>query len=205
MVSNLITYKNTSIRNMKNNFFRKKAQALMEMAILAPIVVVAVGIVATYAAKLNGDQYQLMQAFREGLAKSNSENKAISYGTWDDRRQVDASNPIIGQKTPSSGAGSVMWAIPSVENQGQNPEKTMWVGVNSMGGRFGMPIEYDLGSEASSGGIMPMYLTTTTVSLNINRNNNQVSSNRSGAVAEVMTYKINNSYYVQARASGASR
>lgn len=183
----------------------KLAQAMMEMAVLAPLVLIAVGIVVTYAAKMNGDQYQLMQAFRRALKKSHDDNKAVAYGTWDDRRQADASNPIIGQKITSSGSGAVMWAIPSVENQGEDPEKTLWMGVNSAGGKFGMPIEYDLGENASSGGITPMYITTSSVNLSINRSDGSVSSTRSGGVAEVMTYKMDDTRYPQARGSGASR
>ncbi|MCK9614622.1 MAG: hypothetical protein M0R48_03855 [Candidatus Omnitrophica bacterium] len=190
---------------MKQKFFSRKAQAMMEMAILAPIVVMAVGIVVTYAAKLNGDQYQLMQAFRRALMKSHNDNKAVAYGTWDDRRQADASNPIVGHKVTSSGSGAVMWAIPSVEDKGEDPEKTLWMGINSTGGRFGQPIEYDLGEEASSGAITPMYVTTTTVNVSVNRNDGQVSSNRSAGVAEFMTYKIDKTRYPQGRASGASR
>jgi len=183
----------------------KAAQAMMEMAVLAPLLVMAVGIVVTYIAKLNGDQYQLMQAFRRALKKSHDDNKAVAYGTWDDRRQADASNPIIGQKIASSGSGAVMWAIPSVEDQGENPKKTLWMGINSAGGRFGPPIEYDLGEEASSGAITPMYVTVTSEGVNINRSDGKISSTRSGGVAEVMTYKIDKTRYPQARASGASR
>ena len=98
---------------------------------MVPLLVLAVGIAVTYIAKLNGDQYQLMQAFRRALKKSHDDNKAVAYGTWDDRRQVDASNPIIGQKISSSGSGAVMWAIPSVEDQGESPKKTLWMGINS--------------------------------------------------------------------------
>lgn len=177
----------------------------MEMAVLAPLLVLAVGIAVTYIAKLNGDQYQLMQSFRRALMKSHNDNKAVAYGTWDDRRQADTSNPIIGQKIASSGSGAVMWAIPSVEDQGKDPKKTLWMGINSAGGRFGPPIEYDLGEQASSGAITPMYVTVTTQSLNINRADGQTTSTRSAGTAEVMTYKIDKTRYPQARASGASR
>lgn len=183
----------------------KLAQAMVEMAILGPIMLMALGVVVTYIAKLNGDQYQLMQAFRSALSKSHNDNKAVAYGTWDDRRQADASNPIVGQKITSSGAGYVLWAIPSVENQGEDPEKKMYMAVNSFGGRFGMPIEYDLGEEASSGGITPMYLTTTTDSLTVNNNNGKTSSTRSAIVGEVMTYKIGERRYLQGRPSGGTR
>ncbi|MFA7677322.1 MAG: hypothetical protein WCY34_04045, partial [Candidatus Omnitrophota bacterium] len=65
--------------------------------------------------------------------------------------------------------------------------------------------EYDLGEEASSGGITPMYLTTTTDNLTVNNNNGKTSSTRSAIVAEVMTYKIGERRYPQGRVSGDAR
>lgn len=186
-------------------FRTKRAQAMMEMAILAPMLLVAFGILVTYIVKLNGDQYQLMQSFRKALKKSHDENKAVAYGTWDDRRQASVGQPIVGQKNASSGAGYVMWAVPSVEGQGEDPKKTLWVGVNSIGGRFGMPIEYDLGENASSGGIAPMYITAISESLDVQDDSGKVSSTRTAGSAEVMTYKIGGKRYPQARVHGRSR
>jgi hypothetical protein len=181
---------------------KKKTQAMLEMAALGPVVLVSVGIVVTYVAKLNGDQYQLMQSFRKALKHSHDENKAVAYGTWDDRRQADASNPIVGHKVTSSGAGYVMWAIPSVEDPGKDPKKTMWMGINAAGGRFGPVIEYDLGEQASSGAITPMYNTITGENVSAHNVNGNVGSSRSAGVAEVMTYKIENRRYGQGRGHG---
>ncbi|MDD4955452.1 MAG: hypothetical protein PHP17_05395, partial [Candidatus Omnitrophica bacterium] len=81
--------------------FNKRAQAMVELAILGPLLLMAVGFVVTYVCKLNNDQFELMEAFRYGLHKAHDKNKITSYGTWDDRRMANVSEPIIGQKTTS--------------------------------------------------------------------------------------------------------
>ncbi|MCF7907286.1 MAG: hypothetical protein K9L86_00195 [Candidatus Omnitrophica bacterium] len=172
-------------------FSNKKAQAMVEMAILGPIVLVAVGMLVTYIAKVNNDQYALMAAFRYALAKSHAENKAVAYGTWDDRRMADATSPILGKKTTSSGAGYVLWAIPKVTGQGEDPKKGMWMDVN----RFP---EYDLGEQASSGSVEPRYFTTTVSTVTAS----STSGGRHAGVVEAMIYKIDNKYYGQARGHG---
>lgn len=184
-------------------YFNKRTQAMVEMAILGTVVLMAFGALVTYIAKLNGDQYQLMQAFRRALKKSHDDNKIVAYGTWDDRRQADVSRPIVGKKTTSSGAGYVMWAIPSVEDQGEDPEKTLWMGINALGGRFGPVIEYDLGEQQSSGGIAPSYLTVTGEVVRVQAKGGRASTSRSAGVGEVMIYEIGEqTTRVQARGHG---
>ncbi|MDD4294775.1 MAG: hypothetical protein PHP69_04620 [Candidatus Omnitrophica bacterium] len=186
----------------------KKTQAMVEMAILVPLVIAAIGTVILYLCQLNGDQYQIMQAFRKALKKSHDENKAVSYGTWDDRRQADVNNPIVGQKVINSGSGAVMWAIPSVEDgdteQGNVKEKT-YIAINSAGGRFGPVIEYDLGEKAS-GGVETRYVTTTYENLDVKTEDGQTSSTRSAGSAEVMMYKVGDKHnFTQGRVYGEAR
>lgn len=186
----------------------KKAQAMVEMAVLVPLVIMAIGTVVLYLCQLNGDQYQLMQAFRKALKKSHDENKAVSYGSFDDRRQADVNNPIIGQKINNSGSGAVMWAIPSVAdadaNKGEVKNKT-YVAINSVGGRFGPVIEYDLGEDAS-GGVEAKYVTTTYENLNVATENGETSSTRSSGSAEVMIYKVGDKHnFTQGRVYGEAR
>lgn len=187
---------------------KRNSQAMVEMAVLVPLVIMAIGTVVLYLCQLNGDQYQLMQAFRKALKKSHDENKAIAYGSWDDRRQADVNNPIIGQKVTNSGSGAVMWAIPSVEDssaeQGKVKEKT-YVAINSVAGRFGPVIEYDLGEKAS-GGIEPRYVTTTYENLNVSTEDGETTSTRAAGSAEVMIYKIGDKQTVtQGRVYGEAR
>lgn len=178
------------------NTIKKKCQSMVEMAVLGPLMLVALGIAVTYIAKLNGDQYQLMEAFRYALQESHNRNKAVAYGTWDDRRQADASNPIIGQKVTSSGSAAVMWAIPSVEGQGEDPEGQLIVRINQ--------IPYDI--QGSSGGIKPMYATITNENVNVNTNDGNINTSRTASVAEAMIYEVGDKQQIpQARGKARAR
>jgi len=177
-------------------FKKSMAQAMVELAILGPLLLMAAGFVVTYVCKLNNDQFELMEAFRNGLQEAHDTNKITSYGTWDDRRMASISEPIIGQKTTSSGAACVNWSIEDVTGEGNDPETTTFVKVNTQ--------EYDLG-EGSSGGIEPMYITTKGSSVVINSSNNRTSSTHSGGTGEFMLYKIDKKNYPQGRGSGDSR
>jgi hypothetical protein len=160
----------------------KKSQALVEMAILAPLVLMAVGMLVTYVVKLNNDQYAIMQAFRLALAKSHETNKAIGYGVWDDRRGADVTNPILGKKTTSSGSGAVLWGIPSVEGQGQDQETALYVKINYLPG-------IDV-TTAGNGSIAPRYFTVASSSTTVTNNDGHISGSRSGGVGEFMLYKV---------------
>ena len=152
------------------------------MAILAPLVLMAVGMLVTYICKLNNDQYALMQAFRLALAKSLETNKAIGYGTWDDRRMADVENPIIGKKTTSSGSGTILWAIPSVQGQGEQTQSAVYAKINFLPG-------IDV-TQAGHTGIEPRYFTFAGSSSTITNTNGRISSGRSGGVGEIMLYKV---------------
>lgn len=176
---------------------KSKAQAMVELAILGPLLLMAVGFVVTYVAKMNNDQFELMEAFRKALSKAHDTNKVTSYGTWDDRRMASVSEPIIGQKTTSSGSAVVHWAIEGVTGeQDDKTESTTIVRVN-------LP-EYDLG-EGGAGSVEPLYITGKASSVTINSTNNVTASTHSGGVGEFMLYKINNKNYPQGRGSGSSR
>lgn len=184
--------------------FTKKAQAMVELAILGPLLLMAVGLVVTYVAKMNNDQWVLMEAFRRALAHAHDENKNVGYGTYDDRRMASVQEPILGQKTPSSGSACVVWSIPSVDGDGQDPQSTTIVKVN--GGIWAIPgyNEYDLG-EGAGGGVEPLYLTAKGSNLTIRTEDGVTTSTRSGGVGEFMLYKINKKNYPQGRGSGDSR
>ncbi|MDD5070468.1 MAG: hypothetical protein PHV17_07035 [Candidatus Omnitrophica bacterium] len=174
----------------------KKCQAMIEMAILAPVLLVTVGLIVTYACKMNNDQWVLMEAFRRALATSHNTNKIISYGTWDDRMMASVQQPIIGQQTPSSGSACVMWVVNDVTGNGEDPEGETYVKVN--GGMWTMGHEYPLG-EPASGGIETMRIATTGSSLTVNTQDTQTRSSRTGGSGEFMLYKINEKEYPQGR------
>ncbi len=178
-----------------NSFFRKKAQAMVELAILGPILLMALGIIATYVAKLNSDQWMLMSAFRNALVKAHDNNQIASYGTYDDRRMVSAVEPIIGQKIGSSGAGYVHWSINDVTEGGDpNPDSQTYVKINA--------IEYPV---QGGGGVEPTYFTYKGSKVDIKTEGERVTSTRSGGVGEVMIYKVGEQYFFQGRGHGASR
>ncbi|MBD3246930.1 MAG: hypothetical protein GF333_08010 [Candidatus Omnitrophica bacterium] len=179
---------------------RHKGQSLLEMAILGPVLLMAFGIVVTYIAKANADQYQLQEAFRRALKKSHDENKAISYGTWDDRRQASPEDPGIGQKLPASGAGFVLWAIPSVDERGEDTQDNTYVKMNEVMSIRGIPIEYNLGPGGSGAVEKTYYISGTNKTLNVNTNNRRTTSSMSAVVGETMIYKINGQHYAQGRA-----
>lgn len=157
----------------------KKAQSLVELAILGPLVLVALGFLVAYICKLNNDQYALMQAFRYGLAQSHTDNKVVAFGTWDDRRMASVQQPIIGRKITSSGAGYVYWAIPSTTDA---PQRALYIKINLL-----PPIDV---TQAGSGAISPRYFTFTDSKIEVNNVNGTITSSRSGTVVETMIYKV---------------
>lgn len=166
-------------------FFKRKSQAMVEMAILGTLVLVALGMLVTYIDKLNNDQYTLMQAFRYALAKSHRQNKVVAYGTWDDRRMASATQPKVGDKVTSSAAGYVLWAVPSVQCQGEDPEAEMWVNINSP--PFGS--EYNI-THLDSGAIKPRYFTQTGSTVTADSTNGSISTERTAWTAEEIIYEI---------------
>lgn len=180
-----------------------KAQAMIELAILGPLLLIAMGLVVTYVCKLNNDQWVLMESFRRGLQKAHDTNMISSYGIWDDRRMASVTEPIVGQKTPSSGSSCVHWSINDVSEEGQDPQGTTYVKVN--GGIWAISglNEYDIGP--ASGGVEPVYITIKGTRLSINTQNQRTSSVRTAGTGEFMLYKINNKNYPQARGVVRSR
>jgi uncharacterized protein (UPF0333 family) len=178
----------------------KRAQAMIELAILGPIVLVTFGIVVTYVAKLNNDQWILMSAFRNALAKAHDTNKITSYGTWDDRRMASVTQPILGDKVTSSGAGTVNWAIPSVEDSGQDPQSASYLKIN--GGALPMLYEYEIKGKS---GVEPTYFTWKNSKVTVNTQNAHTTTNRAAGVGEMMLYKVGNQVFIQGRGHGASR
>ena len=175
----------------------KKAQAMVEMTILTGLVLATLGTLVTYVVKLNEDQYEIQNAFRHAMQKSFEENKAIAYGTWDDRRQASVGEPIIGNKISKSGAGYVMWAVTSVEGQGESPEGDLYVKVNN--------IEYGGNKLLKSGGITPAYYTVTSQNVSIQQNNDSIASVRAAGSGEIMDYEIDKKDFFQGRGNARAR
>jgi hypothetical protein len=179
---------------------KSKAQAMVELAILGPLLLMAVGFVATFVCKLNNDQYELQKAFRFALQGAHDTNKILSVGTWDDRRMVDINLPIIGQKTTSSGSAAVAWSIEDVTGEGAEPGSDTYVKIN-----MPPPVKLNPKLTKGSGGIEPFYFTGKSSGVSINTVNNHISSSHSAGVGEGMIYKMNKQFVGQGRGSGGSR
>ncbi len=179
-------------------FLNKKrtAQALVEMAVLGPLLLVALGILVTYIVKLNDDQYMLMEAFRSALKQAHDHNKVVGYGTWADHGRASVKQPIIGEKIMTSGAGHVHWTVTDVTNCGQDPKAKLFVKINMM--------EYDLMKE-SSASIKPTYVTGTSETITVTKNQNRVNSTRSAGSGEFMLYKVGDTKIPQGRGHGRVR
>lgn len=188
---------------MNKRFRSKRGQAMVELAILGPLLLAAFGIVVTYVAKLNNDQWILMSAFRNALQKAHDTNKVISYGTWDDRRMASVTQPILGDKITSSGAGTVHWAIKDVTEGGgadNTAQSESYLKIN--GGAIPMLYEYQLKGKS---GVEPTYFTWKNSKVTVNTQNTQTTTGRTAGVGELMIYKVGNQIFVQGRGHGASR
>ncbi|MBN3040557.1 MAG: hypothetical protein JW867_05475 [Candidatus Omnitrophica bacterium] len=183
--------------------YKRKAQALVEIGILGTVVLLTLGAMCLFIARMNVDQYILMESFRRALKKSHDENKCIGYGMWDDRRMVDIQQPIIGNKNTHSGAGFAMWAIGDVTGSGESPEDALYVAINSPPAAMFFN-EYQV--QGGSGGIKTDYLTFTLETLEVSTSGHATSSVRASGVGETMHYEIGDSNHVyQGRGYGGAR
>ncbi len=186
---------------MKNRFF-KKTQAMIELAILGPILLAAVGIVVTYVNKLNNDQWILMSAFRNALAKAHDTNNIVHYTTYDDRPLASANAPILGQAVGSSAGASAHWAIRDVsEGSSDNtaqPENYLKINGGAIPGLYEYRIEEMEGIESSR-------FVYDRMAINVNMDNQQTVSSRSAGRDEVIIYKVGSQIFVQARSHGGRR
>jgi len=190
----------------ERSILNRKAQAIVELGVMASLMLLAIGTMCIFIAKLNSDQYIQMESFRRALKKSHDENKQIGYGMWDDRRMVDVNMPIIGSKNAHSGAGFVMWCVNSVVangDTGEDPEGELYVAINSPPAMMNFN-EYKV--EGGSGGIVPEYLTFTAENVSASTSGHSTSSSRSAGVGEFMKYEIGQSMTVyQGRGYGGGR
>lgn len=196
---------------MKDALYKKsKAQAMIELAILGPLVLVAAGILITYVAKVNNDQYYLMEAFRYGLKSSHDLNRPTGYGTYDDRPQVSINKPIIGEEMVSGGASYTMWAIPGVQDDAQeDPQSQVRVKANDWGD---LPLmfnrnEHDVTDDGSTA-LTPTVVSFESEGVKVINNNGKITSRRSGGAAGVNAYAVGDNHLpsiVFFRGHGAAR
>jgi hypothetical protein len=197
---------------MLNKFIKQKnkAQAMVELAILGPLVLIAAGILIIYTGKVNNDQYFLMEAFRYGLKKSHDMNKPTGYGSYDDRMQVSINRPIIGEELVSGGASYTMWAIPSVQDNGgkqEDSQSQVWAKLNDFGDIPGAPNANEVNAtRAGSTSVTPTVFIGTGEGISVTNNNGVVVSSRSGGAGGGMVYRVGKKVWAGfGRGHGAGR
>jgi hypothetical protein len=188
------------------DYKKSKAQSMIELVILGPLVLVAAGVLITYTAKVNNDQYFLMEAFRYALKKSHDLNKPTGYGVYDDRMQVSINRPAVGEEMVSGGAGYAMWAVPCVQDGKQeDSQNQIWVKANDWGDLPGLPNEREA-TEAGSTSIESTAFIGTGEGVNVNINNGVAHSSRSGGAGGGYIYKVGKKMYMGfIRGHGAAR
>lgn len=118
---------------MDKSLFKKKTQGLVEIGIFGIVILMVFGMLVTFIQKMNGEQYTLMENFRQSLKKSHDNNVIVSYATLDDSRQADVAAPLRRQIIMRSGSSQVHWAIPIVGSYDEeyqhevSPEPRSWV------------------------------------------------------------------------------
>jgi hypothetical protein len=89
----------------------RKAQAVLELAILGSIIIVAFSILIDYSEKLNREQSYMQQTFRAALKKAQALNNSASWQTVDFRRMPNVANPMeLGQLQQFASGNSVLWS-----------------------------------------------------------------------------------------------
>jgi uncharacterized protein (UPF0333 family) len=89
----------------------RKAQAVLELAILGALVITAFSIVIGYSEKYNREQSYMQQTFRSALKKAQEVNNSASWATVDFRRMPNVTNPVeIGSLGVFSSSNNVLWS-----------------------------------------------------------------------------------------------
>lgn len=89
----------------------RKAQAVLELAILGSLIIMAFAILIGFSEKYNREQSYLQQTFRETLSAAKSVNNSASLSTVDFRRMPNVTNPVeIGELQQFSSSNNVLWS-----------------------------------------------------------------------------------------------
>ncbi|MCF7916265.1 MAG: hypothetical protein K9L61_00615 [Candidatus Omnitrophica bacterium] len=112
-------------------FVAHKAQAILEMAIFASLLFIVFGSLLSYLQNMQDKQYVLQESFRRALAKSRSNNAAVTYTIIEARRRPNINSPLAGERSSTSASAVVNWAVPDILEDGSvdNVSQT-WYKVN---------------------------------------------------------------------------
>ena len=88
----------------------RKAQAILELAILGSLLIMAFSIAVTNGEQYNREQAYLQQTFRGSLKMARKAKAPSSYGTTDFRRSSNVSNPMeLGALQQFGGSNQILW------------------------------------------------------------------------------------------------
>ncbi|MDP2928387.1 MAG: hypothetical protein Q8N80_06295 [Candidatus Omnitrophota bacterium] len=89
----------------------RKAQAVLELAILGSLIIMAFSIVISYSERYNREQSYMQQTFRATLKRAKEINNSARWTTTDFRRMPNVTNPMeIGELQQFGSGNSVFWS-----------------------------------------------------------------------------------------------
>jgi hypothetical protein len=89
----------------------RKAQAVLELAILGSLIIWAFSILISYSERYNREQSYMQQTFRAALKNAKGINDSVAWNTMDFRRMPNVVNPMeIGQLQQFSASSNVLWS-----------------------------------------------------------------------------------------------
>ncbi len=110
------------------DYKKPKAQAVLELAIFAALILSVFGSILYYVQKLNDEQMAIMESFRRALHKANHNNAVVTYTVFEDKRRADVNAPLKGSEFRNSAYASVYWAVPYV---GERPNSLRYYKINN--------------------------------------------------------------------------
>jgi len=92
-------------------FGSRKAQAILELAILGSLIIMAFSIVISLSENFNRQQSYMQQTFRSALYKAQENNDTAAVSTVDFRRMPNVGSPMeIGSLNQFNSGNSVLWS-----------------------------------------------------------------------------------------------
>jgi len=89
----------------------RKAQAVLELAILGSLLILAFSIAITEGERYNRKQSYMHQTFRRNLKMANKDNRPTSLSTMDFRRASNMVNPMeLGALQQFQDSNSILWS-----------------------------------------------------------------------------------------------
>jgi len=92
-------------------FRNRKAQAVLELAILGSLLILAFSLAITEGERFNRRQSYMHQTFRGALKKANKDNRPTTWSTMDFRRSSNMINPMeLGSMQQFQDSNSILWS-----------------------------------------------------------------------------------------------